>query len=331
MTAHHIVNISGGKDSAATALLAADRGKPFALWMADTDNEHPATVEYAEKLAEFLGKPLNKAKADFTPQIAGKRKYVAEKWALKGVDQATIDRALSVLQPTGNAFLDLCIWKGRFPSRKAQFCTEFLKQKAIEDACAAPLLASAPVVQWLGVRRDESLNRANAPMFQRVRRDDFPHDILLFRPIIHWTAQNVFSYAKTKGLPPNPLYLKGFGRVGCFPCINANKAELKLIGMHYPQVIEFLAEWEAIVSMASKRGKTTFFAADMTPDGADIGRRARKRGGLTPAESAMQKWPDVREVFRWAKTGRGGRQFDMLDLAFADDGLSCSSQYGLCE
>lgn len=37
-------------------------------------------------------------------------------------------RALAVLHPTGNPFLDLCLWKGRFPSRKAQFCTEHLKR-----------------------------------------------------------------------------------------------------------------------------------------------------------------------------------------------------------
>ncbi len=37
-------------------------------------------------------------------------------------------RALAVLHPTGNPFLDLCLWKGRMPSRKAQFCTEQLKR-----------------------------------------------------------------------------------------------------------------------------------------------------------------------------------------------------------
>jgi 3'-phosphoadenosine 5'-phosphosulfate sulfotransferase (PAPS reductase)/FAD synthetase len=325
----HIVNVSGGKDSAAVALLAAEMGKPFDLWMADTGNEHEATWEHAHYIADFLGKPLNIARADFTERIARKRKFVAEKWAEQGVPQSTIDDALSVLHPTGNPFLDLCIWKGRFPSRKAQFCTEHLKSEAIETACVLPALANGNVVQWLGVRRDESLNRRNAPMLQRVRRSDTRGNILLFRPIIHWTAQNVFEFAKAKGLRPNPLYLQGFGRVGCFPCINANKGELAQIGLRYPEAVQRIAAWEKITAKASKRCKATFFAPDVTPDGAAIGRRARAKGGMTAEESAAQHWPDAFEVFEWAKTSRGGKQFDLF--FGADDSLSCSSQYGLCE
>lgn len=326
---HHIVNISGGKDSSATALLAADRGRDFALWMADTGNEHPATVEHANYLADLLGKPLNIARADFAPQLLRKREFVAVKWREQGMPEAIVLRAMEALQPTGNPFLDLCIWKGRFPSRKAQFCTEFLKQKAIEDACVGPALESAPVVQWLGVRRDESLNRRNAPMFQRVKRLDKPYSMLLYRPIILWTAQDVFEFAARKGLRPNPLYKMGFGRVGCFPCINANKNELARIGKIFPEVIARLLEWEAIVAAASKRGKATFFASDVTPDGAAIGRRARASGGMTAEDFSLQNWPNATAVFDWAKTTRGGRQYDLL--RYADDGLSCSSQYGLCE
>lgn len=330
--ARHIVNISGGKDSAAVALIAAERGQPFDLWMADTGNEHPATVEYAHYLSEFLGKPLNIARASFADKIAKKRLFVTEKWAEQGVDPTVIDQALTVLQPTGNPFLDLCIWKGRFPSRKAQFCTEWLKSNAMMEACVAPALSGAAVVQWLGVRRDESLNRRNAAMFQRVRMAGHCHDLLLFRPIIHWTALNVFSFAASRGLRPNPLYLQGFGRVGCFPCINASKAELALIGGIYTEVVTRLQEWERVVAMASKHGKATFFASDVTPEGAAIGRNARARGGMTAQESAEAHWPDVGTVFEWAKTSRGGRQFDMLlDMAVSDAGVSCSSQYGLCE
>lgn len=329
MIARHIVNISGGKDSAATALLAADRGKPFDLVMADTGNEHPATVDHAHYLADFLGKPLLIARADFTAQIARKREFVETKWRLQGVPEATVRRALAVLHPTGNPFIDLCIWKGRFPSRKAQFCTEFLKAKAVEDAIVGPSLETNHVVQWLGVRRDESLNRRNAPMFQKVRRYDHPHNVLMYRPLIHWTAQDVFAFAKAKGLEPNPLYKMGFCRVGCFPCINASKAELAQIGRVFPEVVDRLMEWEAAVADASKRGKATFFAPDVTPEGAAIGAAARARGGMTIEESATTHWPNARNVFDWAKTTRGGRQYDLL--GFADDGLSCTSQYGLCE
>jgi 3'-phosphoadenosine 5'-phosphosulfate sulfotransferase (PAPS reductase)/FAD synthetase len=328
-SATHIVNVSGGKDSAAVALLARESGRPFQLWMADTGNENETTWEYAHYLSRFLGVPLHTARADFSAQIARKRLFVATKWPEQGIPDAVVERALAVLVPTGNPFVDLCIWKGRFPSRKAQFCTEELKANAIEDACVGPALDRGNVVQWLGVRRDESLNRRNSPMFQRVRRADKRGDVLLFRPIIHWTAANVFAFAAHHGLRPNPLYLQGFGRVGCFPCINASKTELAQIGRRYPEAVDRVERWEAAVADASKRGKATFFAPDVTPEGAAIGRRAKARGGMTAAESAAQHWPSASEVFEWAKASRGGRQFDLFTSA--DDGLSCSSQYGLCE
>lgn len=139
---------------------------------------------------------------------------------------------------------------------------------------------------------------------------------------------NVFSFAAHKGLPPNPLYKQGFRRVGCFPCINASKAELAKIGRHHPEHVARIQEWEALVADASKRGGATFFASDVTPEGAALGKASH---GVTPAESAMLPWPRADQVFEWAKTSRGGKQFNFFDEMAGDDGLSCSSQYGLCE
>lgn len=354
----HIVNLSGGKDSQATALLAAERGRPFRLVMADTGNELPPTLDHARYVAEFVGVPLEIVRADFSREIAGKREFVAREWPKHGVPPDRVERALAALQPTGNPFLDLCIWKGRFPSRKAQFCTEFLKHRAIDQAVIAPALASSPVVQWMGVRRDESLNRRRAPMFQRVRRID-THDMVLFRPLIHWTAANVIGYAAARGMRHNPLYSMGMSRVGCV-CINAGKDELRQIALRFPAEVERIAEWERIVAEASKRGRGTFFAANKTPEGAAMGRLVARTGKdlmlehhpdipeqidgkpnpafsaraakLAATISAAQPWPGANQVFEWARTNRGGRQFDLLEHAFsADEGVECSSQYGLCE
>lgn len=356
--AQHIVNLSGGKDSQACALLAADRGRPFRLVMADTGNESPITIDHAHYVAGFVEQPLETVRASFDAEIAAKRIFVAQEWPRKGVPPERVERALAALVPTGIPFLDLCLWKGRFPSRKAQFCTEFLKSRAIEQAVIAPALALGPVVQWLGVRRGESLNRRNAPMFQRVRRSDAPHDMLLFRPLIHWTAKNVFGFTGARGMLPNPLYRMGMSRVGCFPCIHENKEGLRQIALRFPEAVERIAEWEVHSAEASKRGVGTFFAADSTPEGAAMARRvrieaaalvARQQPGLADDPdrdrewgravavaaadiSAALPWPRAREVFAWARTDRGGRQFNLLEHAFsADEGLSCASQYGLCE
>jgi len=354
--AQHIVNLSGGKDSQACALLAAQRGRPFRLVMADTGHEHPATIDHAHYVAEFVGAPLEIVRMDFTDRIAAKREFVALEWPKAGVPAERVERALEVLRPTGIPFLDLCIWKGRFPSRLAQFCTEFLKARAVEEQVIAPSLQCGHVVQWLGVRRDESQNRRHAQMFQRVRRAE-PHGMLFFRPLIHWTAANVFRFSEAMGAKHNPLYMQGMGRVGCFPCINENKEGLRQIDRRFPEVKEALCEWEVLVADASKRGAATFFAADVTPEGAALAREVKRLADwrlrtdhrelletgmekerdrllqkLRADLSAAAPWPTVDDVFAWSRTDRGGRQFNMLKRAFeADEGLSCSSQYGLCE
>lgn len=325
----HVVNLSGGKDSQVCAIIAAERGLPFRLVMADTGNESTITTDHAAYVAEFVGVPLEVVRADFTQRLAGKRAFIRRKWANAGVPQARIDRALEILQPTGNPFLDLCLWKGRFPSRMAQFCTEELKANAVEKHVVGPALEKGLVAQWLGVRRDESLNRRHAPMFQRVRRK--PRSMLFFRPIIHWTAENVFSFTNAMGARHNPLYREGMSRVGCFPCINANKGELRQIGLRFPEAVEKIMEWEFLVADASKCGAATFFAFDVTPEGAAMSKRLRaiKDPEARKAASDAAPWPKADEVFDWAKTGRGGRQFDLL--THADDGVACSSMYGLCE
>ena len=150
------------------------------------------------------------------------------------------------------------------------------KNRAVFGACVGPALREGVVVQWFGVRRNEGANRARAPFAQRVRFYD-RHDMLLFRPLIHWTAENVFSFARAHGLEPNPLYLHGMGRVGCFPCINAGKDELAAIGRRFPWAIDRLLEYEAAVMAASKRGTATFFAADKTPEGAALAKRLKRR------------------------------------------------------
>src|SRR5215469_5665171 len=129
-----VVSISGGKDSTATALICLDRygHDDVRLLFADTGNEHPITIEYVtEYLPHALHHPIEVLRANFDAEIAAKRKYVVENWAAKGVNPVAIDRAVEALQPTGNPFLDLVVWKGRFPSRRAQFCTQFLKRDVI--------------------------------------------------------------------------------------------------------------------------------------------------------------------------------------------------------
>lgn len=359
----HVVSVSGGKDSAATLLIALENcsRKSIAPIFCDTGNEHQAVYDYLAYLEQALDITIHRLKADFSKQIAAKRMFVARdmrhrrKYDTEPVFDADENpvpkrdgrgnivmrkvkregvlveesvqktkkvgggrrvrwsnkakrRALAELHPSGNPFLDLCMWKGRFPSRKAQFCTEELKRNMAVEFQLGLVDAGHQVLSWQGVRRDESLNRRNAKKIERVGGG-----LWIFRPIVEWTAIQVFDYCASRGIQPNPLYKQGMSRVGCMPCINVNKAELRQIATRFPDHVEKISKWEWLVSQCTKRGFST-----MCGDKHDAKDRRIIFADL-----------NIHARIDWANTARGGRQRDML---FALDEQSvCSSAYGLCE
>ena len=139
MSVVNVISVSGGKDSTAMWLVAIESGVNHIPVFADTGHEHPLTYDYLDYLESRLGK-ITRVKADFTDRIANKREYVKTKWREEGVSETIINDALEVLQPTGNPFLDMCIWKGRFPSTRARFCTQHLKREVIFDQVYLPIV-----------------------------------------------------------------------------------------------------------------------------------------------------------------------------------------------
>lgn len=330
-----IVSFSGGKDSTATALLALEAGGDVRLVFADTGNEHELTLEYVREYAPAaLGIEVVELRADFSRQIAGKRAFVESKWPEHGISEDFIRRTLEILHPTGVPFLDLCLWKGRFPSRMAQFCTQELKRYPLEAYMLERQGEGLKLESWQGVRRDESRNRAGV-----LDREETPEGWTIVRPIASWTAAEVVAYVLKSGVKLNPLYSLGMGRVGCMPCINVRKGELAEIASRFPGHIDRIREWERLVSEAAKRKWTTFFSNSLieVPTGRLID------GGLDEDGEPRGAIPEVRmetneEIFarlnidsrvQWARTSRGGRQIDLIPLSEEPGG--CSSLYGLCE
>ena len=300
-TTQHLINTSGGKDSTAVYLLAIESGRPFRAVFADTGNEHQAVYDYLEELPRLTGGPIiETVRADFTRQLAKHRDYILAKWPEQGISAEIVAQAAAAHEPTGNPYLDLCISKGRFPSRMAQFCTSELKELPITEQVVLPMLKAGPLLQWLGIRADESRNRAKQPRFNRHESGSY-----LWRPILRWTVEDVWAQHKKHGIKPNPLYAAGMGRVGCMPCINCRKEELRTIADQFPEHIERIAQWEAVVALASKRQMATFFAP--------------VNGDIAPIKDAVE----------WSRTERGGRQFGLF---FQEQtGGGCSSDLGLCE
>lgn len=315
----HVVSVSGGKDSAATAILALETQPRDTLRFAaaDTGNEHDEWHAYIAYMERTLGISINVLpRRDFSEQIARKREYVATHWPRKGVDQAGIARAMRALQPTGNPFLDLCIWKGRFPSRKAQFCTEELKTKPLVEY-QLDLIDSGQctaVWSWQGVRIDESEARRTRlecpvnPAFSKFFEVQGA-GLYTYRPILRWKASDCFDAHRLYGLEPNPLYKQGMSRVGCMPCINAGKDELLEISKRFPHHIDRIEYWEQCVALASRREAASFFADP------DRDAHLNKRG--------------IRNMVSWSQTQRGGQLIDWIRLH--EEPRACASAYGLCE
>lgn len=332
---NHIVSVSGGKDSTATYCRAVERGLPFRAVFADTGNEHPATYEAVRQLSRYTGGPeVEWVKADFTDKILRKRTFIEANWEGRGVPRDLVDRALAILHPSGNPYLDMCLWKGRFPSRRAQFCTQELKVIPINQQVVRPLLRDGKaIVSWQGVRRAESIARRYLDRFNRLNEETIfggkcAGRFYVYRPLIHIASvEEVFAIADRHGIPRNPLYGWGCSRVGCFPCINASKSEIALLDKYFPEQIERLEEWERLVSEASKRGKSSFFCAVNDPVMyGEIAYEVALNGGMPPSEFYSRGDYGIRRMVEWAKTDRGGRQY----LLIPKESVSCATE-GVCE
>lgn len=268
------VSVSGGKDSTALYCWAIENfgAIGFRAVFADTGHEHPVTYNYLRNLPEMAGGPdIEWVKADFTDRLEKRGK-----------------------EATGNPFLDMMLWKGRAPSTCAQFCTEHVKLAPMR-AWLEEIRGDAEVIQYTGIRAGESAKRA--AMSEREFTKYF--DCYTERPLLRWSEAQVFDYLKAKGIPPNPLYLHGSTRVGCYPCIHSRKSELASMP---DWAWDKLEQWEA------KLGRTWFPA------------------GLVPGILIV----NVKTAREWATTARGGRQQDMFPPEVADV-PSCMSTWGTCE
>lgn len=321
---HNIVSVSGGKDSTALLLLAIERSaENLQAVFADTGHEHPQTYDYVRYLERATGIPIRWVRADFTALIEKRRQMMQRVIDGSHINQGKYEwtpaiarKALEVLQPTGIPFLDMCMVHGRFPSTRVRFCSDELKRDPMIKQVQNPLLeAGDDVISWQGVRADESLARRHLAENELKRTLPNGAELWNYRPILKWTAQECFDMHKKHGIEHNPLYEQGMGRVGCMPCIHARKDELLEISKRFPEEIERVAEWERIISSVSKTEAATFFTAS-------------ELGAGNAAEIDLAKhgiWAKV----EWAKTSRGGDQYDWVRSETSVP--LCSSVYGLCE
>jgi 3'-phosphoadenosine 5'-phosphosulfate sulfotransferase (PAPS reductase)/FAD synthetase len=281
-----IVGFSGGADSQATALWVRQRFPPEDVILLNADaggNESAITSEWIRWYSDTIHPvvTVHATVADMGNRSPGKIR----------------ERGLTPETPM--SFALMATIKGRFPASRLQFCTEHLKlapaRRWIEDH---RLDWPDGFERYIGIRRDESDRRKAAP---ETCWDDY-FGCWLHSPIVHWSKAEVFQFLKDNGEKWNPLYDLGFGRVGCAPCVNSGKEDIRLWVLHEPAMIDKVRAWEAEV------GRTFF--PPMVP-GKEI------------------NWVD--EVVDWAKTTHGGKQYALPLMESDYHGGMCMHKHGFCE
>jgi 3'-phosphoadenosine 5'-phosphosulfate sulfotransferase (PAPS reductase)/FAD synthetase len=154
--------------------------------------------------------------------------------------------------------LDVCIKNKRFPGGTARHCTDALKIIPSKKFYKQLAEAQGGFEVWYGMRSDESKEREERYR-GKISNDVYdPNDVMdnypkylgrlgvKFRlPIIDWSTSEVFDLLNGE---ENPLYSKGFDRVGCFPCLAGGEAmQMKAfyfdeIGAKHFQIAEQIAE-----------------------------------------------------------------------------------------
>ena len=241
-------------------------------------------------------------------------------------------------------FLALAMWKKRFPSARARFCTTELKiipsQKYIEEL----QLNGHEVVAHSGVRANESIERS---LMQEWDRGQF--NCMVRRPLLKWTISDVWAAHQRYGLRINPLYFKGRKRVGCKLCCMSTKRDVRVTANQNPETIDTYETWEGLVGSPapSAHGKrlghgSGFFHAQMVPE------RFRSIKGLIRKKDSSDgryKKGDtysactIRDVVRWSMTGKGAKEIDTKQMAFElnieqdfnQDDMHAPCSSGYCE
>lgn len=273
--------VSGGKDSTALLLWAIhESGYPrnrIVASFCDTDNEDEITLDYIRMLS---------------------REVHPIQW---------------LTPPLG--FYQLAKKKGRFPSARARFCTQYLKMQVTQEYIKHYMRYSL-VLLHSGVRAGESKKRSELP--EREWDEYYACDV--YRPLLHWSIDDVWAYLAKYNIPRNPLYDYGARRVGCFPCVMSSKSEIKAISDNFPERIDKIRYYESEEFWEGENNHT-FFARDKVPE--------YQRTRLITAKDGTQMYvPTVDDVVRWSHTARGGYMEDIFE---DDEPVACNSILGHCE
>lgn len=210
-------------------------------------------------------------------------------------------------------FEERAIRSGMFPSRLRRWCTRELKTDPLFARLNA-LAEDHDVVNAVGIRWAESEKRRSFRAWDATEG----LDAKVWRPILAWSEDDVIAIHQRHDLAPNPLYLRGARRVGCWPCVFSSKDELRLVADTDPARIDRIRAMEAAVG-------ATATSRDLQSS-LEHGPPAMFQARLEQPDGTYPCWP-IDQVVAWSRTERGGKQFGLFAPP-ADQGCA---RWGMCE
>jgi phosphoadenosine phosphosulfate reductase len=118
------------------------------------------------------------------------------------------------------------------------------------------LLANNIAAEVTGTTRTESIYRRSLTAFKLPKK---PPQMIRVNPIYDWNSWEVWRYIRENDLPYNPLYDKGYKRIGCWCCPINGWTHYRRLHKTHPKLYAFLEDYEPKHSGVEKyRSKTNY-------------------------------------------------------------------------
>ena len=233
-----VITDSGGKDSLVCRELARRAGIPYEVVHNLTTADAPETIYYVRDTF----KRLEEQGISCTVHKPVYRGKCITMWSLIPLKQMP-------------------------PTRVQRYCCQVLKEESLKDRFIIT-----------GVRWSESVKRMNTRGVYESLTSDIKKKLILMNdndekralfesctlkgkrvcnPIIDWTNRDVWDFLRSERLKVNPLYERGFFRVGCIGCPMAGKQRWREFRLYPAYKQAYLRAFTRMLDAIQTRGGST--------------------------------------------------------------------------
>lgn len=150
---------------------------------------------------------------------------------------------------SGKTLLEQVEERGMWPSKSARWCTSGAKRGPIERELRRYLKAhprfEGRLVNALGIRRDESRDRARRVPWRRNQRMSVAgREVFDWLPVFELATDDVFRVIAEAGQSPHPVYSFGLTRCSCSFCIFSSRSDLRRAAELRPDLYTKYAQLE---------------------------------------------------------------------------------------